>query len=153
MAEELVSPVETRGVSAEEPFHARNEISLGSFDDQMKMITHQTIGMNLPAGFHAGFTQRSKKALPIDIVMENRLTPVPAIDHVINCPGILHSQLSRHARTLSKRSYAAIVGTDPFIALAMLVRRLSLSYDLVVVMRVDPLFLKSICPTRGELAT
>ncbi len=49
MAEQLVAAVEPARVSAQKPFHARNQVRLGRFDHQVKMIRHEAVGMNLPA--------------------------------------------------------------------------------------------------------
>src|SRR5271168_261857 len=40
------------------------------------------------------------KKLPILVILENRLAPVPAVHHLINRPGIFHSQWPRHETTL-----------------------------------------------------
>jgi hypothetical protein len=48
---ELPMPaIEPSGVGAEEPFHARHQRGLGRLDDQMEVIGHQAVGMNLPFG-------------------------------------------------------------------------------------------------------
>src|SRR6266545_5137101 len=49
MAEQLVAAVEPARVSAQKPFHARNQVGMGRFEHQVKMIRHEAIGMNLPA--------------------------------------------------------------------------------------------------------
>jgi hypothetical protein len=51
MSNYLVPAVETRGVSAQQPFHAGDQIGLGCFHHQMEMITHQTPGMDPPTVF------------------------------------------------------------------------------------------------------
>jgi hypothetical protein len=60
---------------------------LGRFDDQMKMISHQAPGVNLPVGFGAGFGKGVQKALPIQVVVENGFAPVSAIHDVVNGAG------------------------------------------------------------------
>ena len=51
---ELPMPaIEPSGVGAEEPFHARHQRGLGRLDDQMEVIGHQAVGMNLPFGLSA----------------------------------------------------------------------------------------------------
>lgn len=57
----------------------------------MKMIPHQTKGVNLPAGFGTSLAEGFQKALPILIILENLRAPIPAIHHVINRPRIFHS--------------------------------------------------------------
>src|SRR5580704_6534608 len=84
MAEELVPPIEPARVRSEKPFHARHQICLGGFHHQMKMIDHQAVGVNLPAGFCAHFTQSLEEPLPVPVVLENRLPPIPAVHYMIN---------------------------------------------------------------------
>jgi len=88
MAEEFVPAVETARVNAQQPFHARDQIGLWRFKHQMKMISHQAPGMNLPAGFGAGFAQRGEELLPVVIVAEDRLAMITPIHHVIDCARI-----------------------------------------------------------------
>src|SRR5256885_16167024 len=57
MAEEFVAMIETNRVGALQPGHPRDEIWLRSFENQMVMIAHQAVGMNLPSGFYTGFRQ------------------------------------------------------------------------------------------------
>ena len=49
----LVPYVEAFGVNPQQPLHARHQVGLRRFHDQMKMIAHQAIGVNLPAGLAA----------------------------------------------------------------------------------------------------
>src|SRR5262245_35822106 len=62
----------------------------------MKMIGHQTIGMNPPTGLGAGLPERLKKKLPIRIILENRFTPIAVVHHLVNRPGALNSELTSH---------------------------------------------------------
>src|SRR5579862_6309167 len=57
MARKLVPAIKSSGVSSQEPFHASGQVGFRRLDHQMKMISHQTIGMDLPARFGAGFGQ------------------------------------------------------------------------------------------------
>ena len=82
--EQFVPPVEARGVSAEEPLHARDQIGLGRFHDQMKMIVHETIGMHLPVGLGARLRQRLQEQLLILLRLEDRLAAVPPVEEVID---------------------------------------------------------------------
>src|SRR5437879_5643962 len=71
MSEKFMPPVISRGVSAQEPFHAGHQVGLGSLNDQMKMISHQAPGMDLPIGLGASLCERLQKQLPIFIAAEN----------------------------------------------------------------------------------
>jgi hypothetical protein len=43
--------------------------------------------VRLPPGFRTGFAQRNQEALPILVILEDRLPPVHAIDHMADRPG------------------------------------------------------------------
>jgi len=47
--------------------------------------------MNLPARPVTNLAQRFQKPLPILVILENVLAPIPAIHHLINRSGIFHS--------------------------------------------------------------
>src|SRR5947207_827301 len=46
--------------------------------------------------------QRGEKPPPVFVISENRLSPVAAIHHMIDRPGILDSELARHAPRLPR---------------------------------------------------
>jgi len=54
MAAELMANIESLGVSTQQPLHDKDKVWLGRFNDQMEMVTHQTIRMNLPYGLATG---------------------------------------------------------------------------------------------------
>jgi len=64
----------------------------------MKVVFHETIGMNLPIGFRARLGQRGDEQLPIPVIVEDRFPPVAAVQDVINRAGIFHAELACHAR-------------------------------------------------------
>jgi hypothetical protein len=66
----------------------------------MKMIAHETPGMQLPIGLCANFGEGSQKALAICIILEDRLTAITAIHHVVDGTGVLNSELARYSVTL-----------------------------------------------------
>jgi hypothetical protein len=94
MSAGFVADVEALGVNAQEPFHAGNEVCLGSFDDQMKMIPHQAPGMHLPPGFGASLAKRFQKALPVRRIANYVLPLIAAAHHMINRAREFNSQFS-----------------------------------------------------------
>ena len=62
----------------------------------MKMVRHEDIGVNLPAGLSASLAQRVDEALAIRIIHEDPFAPVTAIHDVINRASLLDSQLAGH---------------------------------------------------------
>src|SRR5436190_21409618 len=91
MTAELMPSIETDCVSAQQPFHARNEISVGRLRNQMKMVRHKAIGMNLPTGFLTSGLQTFQEQTPIGVAAKNCLAPIPAIHHVVERPRIFHA--------------------------------------------------------------
>src|SRR4029450_5247023 len=80
----------------------------------MKMVTHQTVGVYLPAGLFAGSAQDLQKTLSIQIILKNFLAPVPPAQQVINSALVLNSALARHREVLNlKQQLVSIVRTAP----------------------------------------
>jgi hypothetical protein len=77
VTEELVAVIEPNGVSAQEPAHSRHQVRLGRFHHQMKVISHQAIGMHLETRLLTGLGQRLEDVLPIDVIPENVRPPIP----------------------------------------------------------------------------
>src|SRR5260370_39698703 len=100
MTKELVPPVEPAGIGAQKPFHSHDQVGLRSFDNQMKMISHQTPGVDLPVGFCAGLAQRLEEPLPIQIVVENGFASIAAIHDVVDGARISDAQLATLAPAL-----------------------------------------------------
>src|SRR5438093_4956783 len=96
MAEQLVAEVEPSRVSAQKPFHARNQVRLGRLEHQVKMIRHEAIGMNLPARLAARLAQGLDNPLAVVVVVEDRFAPVPTVHNVVQSAGALELKLLRH---------------------------------------------------------
>jgi hypothetical protein len=94
----------------------------------MKMVVHQAIRVNLPAGLAAGFAQSGHEPFPVKIVIKDRLAAVAAIHHVINRSGILNPQLPGHSFGLATNLPHVKARTDPF----MLDNDFSPDYSIVV---------------------
>ena len=100
VAEKFVPPIKPRGVSAQEPSYARDEIAVGRLDDQMKMIGHETIRLHLPVGFGASLGERGEKAFVIGVIVEDWLAAITAIHDVIDRAGIFNARRAGHDQTL-----------------------------------------------------
>src|SRR2546423_8296247 len=96
MSKEFVFAVETGSVGPQKPFHASDEIGKRRFDHEVKMIAHQAIGVHLPAGLFARFSQGRQKAVAVVVVLEDVFAATSAIDEVIDGSGIFDSELARH---------------------------------------------------------
>ena len=58
----------------------------------MKMVAHKAVGVNLPFGLAAGFTEGAKEALAIMDVAKDVLTPITAIHDMINSSWVFDAQ-------------------------------------------------------------
>jgi hypothetical protein len=65
------------------------------------MITHQTIGMNLPTRTLTRLPERPQKSSPVLIIEKNSLLAVPSAHHMVNRPSVFDSQLSGHSPNFS----------------------------------------------------
>jgi hypothetical protein len=70
----------------------------------MKMIVHQTPGVHLPIGLGASFFQGLQKQAAIGVIPKNGLTPVTAIEDMINRSRIFDSGFARHASNLNPQA-------------------------------------------------
>jgi hypothetical protein len=68
----------------------------------MKMIGHQAIGQDVPAGLATGFSKRLQKTAPIGAITKNVFAAIPAIHDMINRSRIFDAQLSRHRQNTSR---------------------------------------------------
>lgn len=98
MAEKLVAAVEAAGVSAQEPLHADDEIGLGRLGDEMKMVSHETEGVDLPAGLFTGGAEGGEEGLAVGVVAEGGFAVVAAAHEMVNGPGVLDAQGAWHGR-------------------------------------------------------
>ena len=63
MAEEFVAMIEPDGIGAEQPAHSRPQIGGRGSNHQVKVITHQTIGVVLPSRLLASLGECLEKIL------------------------------------------------------------------------------------------
>lgn len=89
MPAKLVPNIKALRVNPGKPFHSGYQIGLRGFNDQMKMVAHQAVRMHLPFSLCTSFSERAKKPLPVLVILKNVLALVAAIEHMINCAGIL----------------------------------------------------------------
>src|SRR5579862_5526818 len=114
VTEEFVPSIEPGSVGAQKPFHAVHQVGLGSFDDQVKVIAHETIRMNLPIGFFARLLQRFEEEFSVVIIVENVLPVIPSVHDMIDCSFVLNSKLPGHARQCGPTARElSILRTDP----------------------------------------
>jgi hypothetical protein len=82
--------------------------------DEMKMIAHQTIGINLPACPCARLAEYFQKAISVDIVAKNCFPPVASIEEMIESAFVFDPDLAGHAAAFTTIAVCvSIVRTDP----------------------------------------
>ena len=107
-----LTAIEPLGVGPQEPLHAGDQVGL-RVSTTRKVIGHQTVGVNLPAGFAARCAQSPEEAFTVVVIGKNPLASIPAIHDVVNSARILNSQFARHAEECTIRSVVSTVITDP----------------------------------------
>ena len=83
-------------VGTQQPLHAGAQVAPRRFHNEMKMVIHQAIGMNLPPSSPAGLGQQLKEELPIGVMSKDCFAPVTAAKHMIDRARILDAQRSGH---------------------------------------------------------
>ena len=61
------------------------------FGSEVKVIHHQAVGVDLPAGLAASFAQRVQKALAVLVVLKDRIPAVASIHDVVDGARVLNS--------------------------------------------------------------
>src|SRR5665213_3130291 len=96
VAAQIVPVIEPVGVGAQKPAHPSDQVGLWRFDHQMKMIFHQTKGVNLESGFLASLGQSLDEIMTIPIIPEDGSPAIPPAEHMIDRAGILNANLPWH---------------------------------------------------------
>ena len=64
----------------------------------MVVVPHQHKRMDAPAGARTSLPERLQKTPPIRIILEDRLAPIPTIQHMINSSPKFNACFSGHKR-------------------------------------------------------
>jgi hypothetical protein len=96
-----MAAIQSYRVSAQQPMHALDQVGIRGFDDQVKMVAHQTIGMHPPIGLLARFGQGLEEILPVHVVPIDVPAPVPAAHHMVDGPGKIDTHLPWHGWLVS----------------------------------------------------
>lgn len=83
VAGKFVAAVKAGGVGGKKPTHARDEVGLGRLEDEVKVVTHETVGVDVPVGPGAGFAEGLEKKLAVSIIPPNAFTAVAAVENMI----------------------------------------------------------------------
>jgi hypothetical protein len=96
VAGEFVAAVETAGICAEQPLHAGNEIGFGSFDNEVEMVWHEAIGVDLPGSFFAGGGESFDEGVAVVVVEENGFAAISTIEDVVDGAGVFDAKGAGH---------------------------------------------------------
>jgi hypothetical protein len=84
MPEKFVAVVEPNRVGAQQPPHSFHRMRLRRFCHEMKMVSHQTIGMNLPGSFRASFGQSFQEIVSVNVRQKDVFATIPAAHQVVS---------------------------------------------------------------------
>ena len=62
----------------------------------MKMVGHQDLDMNLPAGAGTALGEEFEEGPPIGVVLEDRFATIATVEQVVDGTGILEPKLAWH---------------------------------------------------------
>ena len=98
VAEKLMAAIEAAGVGGQEPLHARGQIGLRGLGDEMKMVSHQAPGVELPGRLLTGFAEGAQKSAAVEVIEEDGFAAVAAAHEVVGGPWRLNSERLWHKR-------------------------------------------------------
>jgi hypothetical protein len=87
----IVGPVESLGIDAVQLTHAFGEVAVGSFDEEVPVVPHLTVGVDYPVEALADLFQDLQPKFPIVIAQEYIVSPVPAGCDVVKGSGKLYT--------------------------------------------------------------
>ena len=96
MPAKLVSNIKSFGVNAAQPFHPGDQVGPWRFQDEMKVIGHEAVGMHFPVGLRPGLREGFEKEFAILVGAKYVVALVAAIHDVIHRAGIFYSELTGH---------------------------------------------------------
>jgi len=95
--------------NSEQPLHARCQVRLRRFEQEVEMVAHEHPGMHPPAATPARLLQPFKKNQAVIIRLKDRLPAIATGHDMIHCSRILESQKPRHASFSSNSDPASFV--------------------------------------------
>jgi hypothetical protein len=97
----LMASIESLGVGAQQPFHPNGQVRIRCFQNQMKVICHQTIGMHLPTGLQTSLPKRAQKFRPVVLIQQYRFAPISTAEHMIKRACVVYPEGTGHHANLS----------------------------------------------------
>jgi hypothetical protein len=87
----LVTAVKIAGIGDAEVPHEFGQVSERRFHQEMEMIVHENIGVELDRVDVQGFGENPQKCLPVVIFLEDVPPLVTSTGYMVNSPGILNA--------------------------------------------------------------
>ena len=106
------------GICSQKPLHSSDQRRFWRFHDDVKMISHQAIPMDLPFCLITRMAQRFKKSFPVLDILEDRLSAIPTAHHVIDRSLVFDAQLPQDplpSSDTSPDSQCEPTGPLPFV--------------------------------------
>src|SRR5688572_7760604 len=92
----FVFPVEISRVPQLEPLHDLAQWSLAGFDQQVNVVAHQHVSINVRAVSLPVLFQSLQIVFPVCVATEYHLALIAPANHMVKCSRIFYSRLSRH---------------------------------------------------------
>jgi hypothetical protein len=112
VADSLMAVIEEAGVACEGGAHDLREWELVSFDEEMKMIGHEGVGVKEKRKLLSGKSEGLEKLVEVLLIEEDGLAVVAAGDNVVESTGKLDAGFSGHERN-KQRNNARLTPLSP----------------------------------------
>jgi hypothetical protein len=96
VAGSLVATIEGAGVGDVEVAHELGKVPQGRFDEQMKVVRHQHVAVQLDFVDRQGLGEKLEKSLSVRIVLKDVSLFISAAGDVVDGTGVLNPQGSGH---------------------------------------------------------
>jgi hypothetical protein len=83
VAEEFAPAVEAGGVSPQQPLHAEAQVGPRCFNDQVKVVAHEAVIMDLPTCAFAGLVQCLEEEFAVFVVVKNVVAMISPVHQVV----------------------------------------------------------------------
>jgi hypothetical protein len=104
MADVGEARVEVPRVLAIQPLHAAGQVRVRRLNEQMEVVRHEATRVDAPAVSARHPISDLEEPLPIVVILEDRLSPVPASSDVIDAAGDLDPGSSWHRASVRAES-------------------------------------------------
>jgi hypothetical protein len=81
--------------------HAKGEIAIRSFDEQMIVVVYEAVSVTKPVVSFIDMDKDSKKCLSVLVVFKDGFLFVPAGSDVVNGTGIFYAEGAGHEKNLA----------------------------------------------------